>query len=60
MALSRGKNNARLDLDALERRAVDAITRTYGPMVGTDPRRFWIQKGIEGMRLAIAEAQEHA
>ena len=40
-------------LDALEAVAVRAITDTYGPML-TDEARGWIQKGIEGMRLAVA------
>jgi hypothetical protein len=50
---------AALDLDALERRAVEAITRTYGPVV-TEDAAFWAQKGIEGMRFAVAEAKERA
>lgn len=43
-------------LDRLEARAVEAITRFYEPK--TDEERFWIQKGIEGMRLAIATEHE--
>lgn len=43
-------------LDALEARAVEAIQRTYEPK--SDTERFWIQKGIEGMRLAVAEASQ--
>lgn len=45
-------------LDRLEAVAVEAITRTYGPMLD-DEARGWIQKGIEGMRYAVAtEADE--
>lgn len=43
-------------LDKLEERAVGAITQFYQPR--SDEERFWIQKGIEGMRLAIATEGE--
>ena len=46
-----------LNLDALEAEAVKAIEFTYGSNL-TDEARFWIQKGIEGMRWAVADAQE--
>jgi hypothetical protein len=46
-------------LNTLEARAVEAITNTYGPDF-TDDARFWLQKGIEGMRLAVAEEDEAA
>ena len=45
-----------LDLDALEAQAAEAVLRTYGRM--SHSARFWAQKGIEGMRLAVAEAKE--
>lgn len=41
-------------LDRLEARAADVLERTYGPMLDREARG-WIQKGIEGMRLAVAE-----
>lgn len=47
----------KLDLDALEARAVKVISQTYSPMSDDITARFWIQKGIEGMRCAVAEAQ---
>lgn len=43
-------------LDDLERVAVEALTRMYGRQPRT--ARFRMQKGIEGMRLAVAEAME--
>lgn len=46
-------------LDALEAVAVKAIHKTYGPKF-SDTERFWIQKGIEGMRLAVALESEEA
>lgn len=39
-------------LDKLEAVAVRSITNTYGPLGSLE--RFWIQKGIEGMRYAVA------
>lgn len=45
----------KLDLDQLEARAVEVIARTYDVRNGDMTERFWIQKGIEGMRCAIAE-----
>lgn len=47
-----------LNLDSLEAKAVRAITDTYGPALSEDAR-FWIQKGIEGMRLAVALEMEN-
>lgn len=47
----------KLDLDKLEATAAKAVTNTYGPMIQNDEQRFWIQKGIEGMRYAVAVAQ---
>lgn len=40
-------------LDALEATATRSVATTYGPMLD-DMARFWIQKGIEGMRYAVA------
>lgn len=48
--------NARLD--KLEKIAVKAIARTYNVRDGDETERFWIQKGIEGMRYAIATERE--
>lgn len=45
-------------LDGLEAVAVEAITNTYGPMIQNDEQRFWLQKGIEGMRYAVAVEDE--
>lgn len=46
-------------LDALERVAVEAVTRTYGPFGRNDgDLRFWVQKGIEAMRYAVAVENE--
>lgn len=53
--IERLERRAVVDLDALERRAVEAITNTYGPVHKDDTAAFWAQKGIEGMRLAVAE-----
>ena len=46
-------------LDELEKRAVEVVARCYDlSLEGDDDltERFWAQKGIEGMRLAVAEA----
>jgi hypothetical protein len=45
----------RPDLDKLEAKAVQALEDMY--KIGNDdfPARFWTQKGIEGMRMAISE-----
>jgi hypothetical protein len=56
---------ADLDLDALEKRATEAIWALYGEdNMNLPAARFWAQKGIEGMRLAVAEVlradAEHA
>ena len=46
-------------LDELEKVAVQALHETYRIMAQSGEARFWAQKGIEGMRLAIAlENQE--
>jgi len=45
------------NLDDLERVAVKAIVATYDIAEDDVTARFWIQKGIEGMRLAVAEAK---
>lgn len=45
-------------LDVLERKATKAVTNTYGPAIQSDEQRFWIQKGIEGMRYAVATEGE--
>jgi hypothetical protein len=46
-------------LDALERVAAQAVENTYGPMLD-DEARGWVQKGIEGMRYAVAKENEDA
>lgn len=45
------------DLDRLEARAVEVVARTYDVRSRDMTERFWIQKGIEGMRCAVAEAK---
>ena len=50
--------HAPFDLDALEARALEALARTYE--CPDFMARFWIQKGIEAMRLAVAEAKRDA
>lgn len=42
-------------LDALERRAAEALRSWYGRSLDGDDAAFWAQKGIEAMRLAVAE-----
>jgi NTP pyrophosphatase (non-canonical NTP hydrolase) len=44
-------------VDQLERVATRAIQNTYGK-IKDDAARFWIQKGIEGMRYAVAIEQD--
>jgi hypothetical protein len=44
-------------LDVLEKVATEAVARTYSDGAFEDmsvEERFWIQKGIEGMRYAVA------
>lgn len=48
------------DLDALEAVAIIEIARTYDIHEMGISERFWVQKGIEGMRLAVALAKERA
>lgn len=46
-------------LDACERRATSTVQQLYDlSFEGDDDftERFWAQKGVEGMRLAVAEA----
>lgn len=48
-----------IDLDELERTAVIAYHNTYGtPPEDAIQERFFVQKGIECMRFAIAKAAE--
>jgi hypothetical protein len=55
-----------LDLDALERRAVEALRRTYPYLDPESPHMIdrvaasSAQRGIEAMRLAVAEAVRDA
>lgn len=46
---------ARFNLDKLEARAAAAVDAAYGSEGMNSTARFWVQKGIEGMRLAVAE-----
>lgn len=47
---------ARFNLDKLEARAIEALLAAYPPLEEHAAiAHFWVQKGIEGMRLAVAE-----